>query len=882
MPQLNLGRVRPVPRGDWSADADYNILDIVTLQGASYIATRNVPAGTALEDGAYWQALAEPVAAEEAAETTIAWPMVAYDPVITRASIDVGTLLYRHVPSIAVKSPAHLVGAYVFNDGSAHESAAGQSVGIIRSFDNGLSWTAKINELASSAYTENPIFQAPEGTLLGEAFVAYDAAADQEIFAAADRSFVNNAAFIAFRAATATPTVQKWTAYRVLFSTATGDVLLSSGSVSGAAPAGYSRQISIDGVAHDVIPCKPVWGRDGSLILPLACITSFGASHWITILKRSPEGIWSRCGTIPRGVVAAGGSWEPTFWEAADGTWCCQMRNIASGSQTYDNHVISWSDDLQSWQPFAYLDENIHQNRVLKARGENWYVGAGVTHYTNRNALSLMLSRDGQTWVHGFTFGNEPDATDFAHYSDICEVGGVIYAIYSQEADLATAPAPNEIRFARFLAPTDLPIMGSAKKFYELGSGTIPSVTGSILTIPPQMTGAMLTTGQDFVATIRLRVTAAPNANRYRLFDLGDGQYGRIAVEYRDNGGACELWCNNVLIETVLDPTAWRDIQIAVSRKHGVIAVLGQARACRRFDRLYLGDYSAGAAQAGSIEIDAAGCSLTEYPGGLPRQLLPAMLPIRGADVFAVNPSGDASAGVDVIAGGTGTLRYRVEGTTTAAMYWADATSRLFMQVGGVNVGYWTATGLVSDYRITTTSDVLVDGGATADFIADTDVGGISNFRHRVNGTTRAGRFYNDSTSTMTDQVGGVNLIQYAAALVDHLVSERFAQLTVNGAMVIGPGTTLTLASDAITVTGTYHLVDTEGAAATDDLVTINGGVDGQLLYLATLTSARDVVIKHATGNIFCGADRTLNTLADRICLQRRGTAWHMVSFQDN
>lgn len=60
----------------------------------------------------------------------------------------------------------------------------------------------------------------------------------------------------------------------------------------------------------------------------------------------------------------------------------------------------------------------------------------------------------------------------------------------------------------------------------------------------------------------------------------------------------------------------------------------------------------------------------------------------------------------------------------------------------------------------------------------------------------------------------------------------------------------LTIASGAITVTGSNHTIDTESDAATDDLDTINGGVDGMELTLRIEDDAREVVFKDGTGNI--------------------------------
>jgi len=84
---------------------------------------------------------------------------------------------------------------------------------------------------------------------------------------------------------------------------------------------------------------------------------------------------------------------------------------------------------------------------------------------------------------------------------------------------------------------------------------------------------------------------------------------------------------------------------------------------------------------------------------------------------------------------------------------------------------------------------------------------------------------------------------------------------------------TLTIATGAITVTGAFHSVDTEGAAASDDLDTINGGADGQKLVLRTVSSARDVVVTNA-GNIVTplGTSITLSTTAQPINMQYDST----------
>lgn len=55
---VNLGKVMVTPKGVWSNSTAYSKLDIVTNQGSSYIAKKNVPSGTALTNTTYWQVMA--------------------------------------------------------------------------------------------------------------------------------------------------------------------------------------------------------------------------------------------------------------------------------------------------------------------------------------------------------------------------------------------------------------------------------------------------------------------------------------------------------------------------------------------------------------------------------------------------------------------------------------------------------------------------------------------------------------------------------------------------------------------------------------------------------------------------------------------------------
>jgi hypothetical protein len=93
---------------------------------------------------------------------------------------------------------------------------------------------------------------------------------------------------------------------------------------------------------------------------------------------------------------------------------------------------------------------------------------------------------------------------------------------------------------------------------------------------------------------------------------------------------------------------------------------------------------------------------------------------------------------------------------------------------------------------------------------------------------------------------------------------------------------TLTVAGGVITAFGEWHYVDTEAAAATDDVDTINGGYEGARLVLFAANNARDVVLKDATGNLRLAGDFTLTNSEDSIDLMYVGTVWREMSRSDN
>lgn len=91
--------------------------------------------------------------------------------------------------------------------------------------------------------------------------------------------------------------------------------------------------------------------------------------------------------------------------------------------------------------------------------------------------------------------------------------------------------------------------------------------------------------------------------------------------------------------------------------------------------------------------------------------------------------------------------------------------------------------------------------------------------------------------------------------------------LSPDGYLSFDYATELTISAGSITPTQNLHTVDTQSGAATDDLDTITAPGIGLswLLLLHTEDNARNVVVKHNTGNILlpAGRDLTLDVTSD-------------------
>lgn len=88
----------------------------------------------------------------------------------------------------------------------------------------------------------------------------------------------------------------------------------------------------------------------------------------------------------------------------------------------------------------------------------------------------------------------------------------------------------------------------------------------------------------------------------------------------------------------------------------------------------------------------------------------------------------------------------------------------------------------------------------------------------------------------------------------------------------------LTIATGVVTKTKAFHKIDTEANAASDDLDTINGGSEGDILLLRADNAVRTIVLKDGADNLdLDGADITLDGITKWVMLGYDGTSWRLL-----
>ena len=208
----------------------------------------------------------------------------------------------------------------------------------------------------------------------------------------------------------------------------------------------------------------------------------------------------------------------------------------------------------------------------------------------------------------------------------------------------------------------------------------------------------------------------------------------------------------------------------------------------------------------------------------------------------------------------------------------ADSTKQMRMEVDGLTAGA-TRVMTIPDKDMTlcgTDDALLLSGGTMAGAI---NIGGYTTTA--INAFKAYGSLgisilnYQGTTKLKLGEVDK-SFVAYETADMDG------HDLDDIGALILNAATELTIATGVVTVTQSYHTIDTEGGDATDNLSTINGGGEGQTLTIRADNSARTVVVQDGLGNLQLEGDMSLDNAQDTISLLHDGTNWLETSRSNN
>lgn len=185
-----------------------------------------------------------------------------------------------------------------------------------------------------------------------------------------------------------------------------------------------------------------------------------------------------------------------------------------------------------------------------------------------------------------------------------------------------------------------------------------------------------------------------------------------------------------------------------------------------------------------------------------------------------------------------------------------------------IAAGVVTATGPI--HSIDTESDAATDNLATISGGTDSDFLLIK--------AENAARVV-----TVQDGVGNIKLADgdYAMSADDYWLllaydgSNWYAIAQSHVQLKYEAATTRTIAAGVITRTQVDHKVATQSGDSTDDLDTINGGSEGDIIILRAADGDNTVVFKNGTGNLILpNGDFTADDANKSLCLKHDGTNW--------
>jgi hypothetical protein len=217
--------------------------------------------------------------------------------------------------------------------------------------------------------------------------------------------------------------------------------------------------------------------------------------------------------------------------------------------------------------------------------------------------------------------------------------------------------------------------------------------------------------------------------------------------------------------------------------------------------------------------------------------------------------------------------------TITASDSWVAPTLDKFHKDGSwfLALGYCNRSQDTQNWRIVSVDSALTSAEFGEEIDVATDMVNASGYQCPV--TDPNGNLYIE---------GGTAYVEFKEYVGQVYTQVRFVRIDLLALQAQNGWTLRTIASGAITVPGntleTTISIDTEGAAATDDLDTINGGKYGQIYVFRGpyATASRDPILKSGTGNLFLNGDFRFNSLTSRLTALRLEAGWFEVSRTDD
>lgn len=114
-------------------------------------------------------------------------------------------------------------------------------------------------------------------------------------------------------------------------------------------------------------------------------------------------------------------------------------------------------------------------------------------------------------------------------------------------------------------------------------------------------------------------------------------------------------------------------------------------------------------------------------------------------------------------------------------------------------------------------------------------------------------------------------------------IDAQISIITSNSLINLGGQSNLNIVSGTVTITQSYHSIDTQGDIPSDDLDTINGGSTGDILVLRASSSSRTVVVRdNGNINLAGGVNFAMDNVADTIMFIFFLSEWKEISRSGN